>query len=563
MKRLACIIISAMILTLSMLVSAAEIADVTITEEISNGEVTIKGSVKNSISDSLISVLIFEGEVADLSANTSAIFSSVDAIGEGMSSNGEFELSLLLPELCGTGRYTAFISGANMETVRKGFDYASPFAAKQKLAALNGASNATDFSTKLLSYCDEVDFDYTAINATGFDKAGFFNKLFAARPQNGFSGLEDIEKAYASCLALQTLEDLPTASEKKDFLLLNADKLQLNIDKFTVLSGDIQLLVCAKINESTCATASALQKCIDESGLLCSFEAAEVWNDFQTLIEANSQSFPLTDSEKSMLNDISDKKNVYKLMFENKPQAYTMSTVLTAYTNAIEAQYSSENSSKRPGGSGGGGGGGGRNFAVNNIPKTESADTPVQESNKLFVDLGDAKWAEEAILYLAEKGIVSGVGNGYFLPHRAITREEFVKLIVEAFGLELSAPDAGFEDVAEGAWYEKYINAAVSAGAVKGISESRFGVGETITRQDMATIIYRVGNMKGISWEGNKDVSFADSDEIAEYAAPAVSALAKAGIINGISETEFAPWGAATRAQAAKIIYQVLMLIGK
>jgi len=178
--------------------------------------------------------------------------------------------------------------------------------------------------------------------------------------------------------------------------------------------------------------------------------------------------------------------------------------------------------------------------------------------SSVFTDLAGSEWAENAITALYKKGIVSGSGDGRFYPGNNITREEFVKLVIEAFNIEANDENTDFADVAKGAWYCKYINAAVNNGIVTGKDNGTFGIGENITRQDMAVILYRTAKALGYEFGVTKEVSFTDSENISDYAVEAVMALSNAGIINGMENGVFAPLENATRAQGAQIIYNVL-----
>ena len=168
-----------------------------------------------------------------------------------------------------------------------------------------------------------------------------------------------------------------------------------------------------------------------------------------------------------------------------------------------------------------------------------------------FTDLEGVEWAKSAISALYEKGIVAGDGEGKFDPSRNIKREEFVKMIVLAFGIEPKTGTNEFSDCIPGAWYEEYINAGVDAGLIKGVSAEEFGVGRNITREDMAVIVARAMKLD-ISAESE---TFTDDDEISDYAKDAVYAVKEKGVISGLGDGRFAPKMFATRAQAAKIIY--------
>jgi len=186
---------------------------------------------------------------------------------------------------------------------------------------------------------------------------------------------------------------------------------------------------------------------------------------------------------------------------------------------------------------------------VRNGSKAVSGIFTVQDM--VFTDVPPTHWANAAISELYGKGVVSGTGGGMFTPDAQVTREAFVKMSVTAFGDAYSDGVSGFADDG-GAWYSPYIKSAADTGLVTGYADGRFGVGESITRQDIAVILWRrLGQPEAAA------SSFADNDEIADYAKTAVAYLASQGIINGYEDGTFRPNDNATRAAAAKIIYGV------
>jgi len=212
------------------------------------------------------------------------------------------------------------------------------------------------------------------------------------------------------------------------------------------------------------------------------------------------------------------------------------------------------------GGSSGSGGGGSKDsFSVGmgatSIPNNSTTPSTIVTFN----DLGNHSWAVEAIQNLASLGIVNGVGAGKYEPGRTVTREEFVKLICEAFNIKTSSLSNDFSDVDKNAWYYSYINAAVENGIVAGISENEFGIGKKITREDMAVMIYRAIKNFGHSMRNGTFV-FADSAEISDYAVESVSALNNAGVITGTGNNMFSPKNYANRAEAAVVIHRCLKL---
>lgn len=170
-----------------------------------------------------------------------------------------------------------------------------------------------------------------------------------------------------------------------------------------------------------------------------------------------------------------------------------------------------------------------------------------------------AAWAIPYVMKLYTHGVVQGDENGNFQPGKSVSREEFVKMLVLALDVPESETDIVFADMEQGAWYRDYIQAAVAAGIVRGVSEQRFGVGETITREDMATMIYRaVTYLKQNIGNSEHAATITDAQDISSYAQEAVSALVRGGVISGNETGEFLPKDQSTRAEAAKMLAMLM-----
>ena len=212
------------------------------------------------------------------------------------------------------------------------------------------------------------------------------------------------------------------------------------------------------------------------------------------------------------------------------------------------------------GGSGGAPSGGGIT-----APSTPITSIPTEKpmNNKLpFADLENYQWAYTAIEHLYNNKICSGKSDTTFAPQDNILREEAVKLIINAFGIDQNQDTKlSFTDVADDAWYAEFIKAAVGSKVVGGISETEFGTGSNITRQDLAVMLYRALNASGKEIDiiiDNKAV-LSDLDSVSEYAREAVDYLVEIGAING-SDGKFRPNDYITRAEAAKMIYSVIKI---
>jgi len=183
---------------------------------------------------------------------------------------------------------------------------------------------------------------------------------------------------------------------------------------------------------------------------------------------------------------------------------------------------------------------------------------PSEENLKTeFSDVKVSDWYYTYLLDLKNKGIISGYEDGSFKPSNTVTREEFVKMIISAAGIELSTANEGFADVFANDWFAEYVYTAKENGIVNGIDENNFGTGRPVSRQDMSVIICNVLDTKT---SADKE-TFKDDGKIASYAKNAVYTMKALGVLNGYEDGTFNPSGNLTRAEAVKVISLVLELM--
>lgn len=184
------------------------------------------------------------------------------------------------------------------------------------------------------------------------------------------------------------------------------------------------------------------------------------------------------------------------------------------------------------------------------------------EGEVIFNDIADYAWAEEAIMALYNLDVINGVSEGAFAPADTVTREQFVKMLAIAFNITNTTNNTPtFADVPQDAWFAPYVTAMAAEGLVAGIDEANFGVGQNITRQDIAVLLYRIGEYNGAFEEKSLLNDFTDGDQIAPYALLAVGTLKSYGIISGTPDNAFLPASSATRAEAAQMIYNCYKVI--
>lgn len=176
---------------------------------------------------------------------------------------------------------------------------------------------------------------------------------------------------------------------------------------------------------------------------------------------------------------------------------------------------------------------------------------------KTFADLGAFPWAKHAIEVMASKGIVNGRSEAAFDPAAAVTRADFVKLLVAALDLKDEASGT-FPDVSKEAYYYETVAIAKELGIVKGDEKGNFNPNQHITRQDVMVMTARAMRIASKLETGTQEtlLAFKDGRKVSGYAGADVASLIEAGVING-ADGQIHPFNTASRAEAAMILYRV------
>lgn len=194
---------------------------------------------------------------------------------------------------------------------------------------------------------------------------------------------------------------------------------------------------------------------------------------------------------------------------------------------------------------------------TNTEDKEETGET--EETTKpetiTFSDVKETDWFYKGVSYVVENGMMNGVGDNQFAPNAPLTRE---MLAVVLYNMEKQPESTGvnpFADVKADMWYTDAIVWANANGIVAGYDNSTFGLGDSITREQLAAILYRYAQLKGYDVTEKADLTgYADSASISGYAVEAMQWANANGIVNGMTETTLAPQGTATRAQVATML---------
>lgn len=181
-----------------------------------------------------------------------------------------------------------------------------------------------------------------------------------------------------------------------------------------------------------------------------------------------------------------------------------------------------------------------------------------------FNDVSKSAWYYEGINYCYQNSYISGTSKDVFSPNSNVTREQFVMMLANIAGADLTLyadADTGMSDVPAGRWYSAAVSWAVSEGYVSGVAEGVFGLGQNITREQLARLFYLYAEKQGMDVEQRADLSvYTDADAVSEWAYDNVSWAVAMGLISGMTPAELGARGTATRAQAARIFMSFDMI---
>ena len=159
---------------------------------------------------------------------------------------------------------------------------------------------------------------------------------------------------------------------------------------------------------------------------------------------------------------------------------------------------------------------------------------------------------------------MDGVGEGQFAPNATTNRAMVVTILYRLAGEPAVAGDVGFTDVVAGQWYTDAVAWAAQKGIVNGISETEFAPSGDLTREQLATILYRYAESAGYDVSAQADLSgFPDAGDIQSYATQALSWAVAEGLLQGFEDDTLQPQSTATRAQIAAILMRFCQAVAK
>lgn len=447
---------------------------------------------------------------------------------------GAFSIRVGFPDSFAGGSYVTKVK-CDGETFTQSFQYFNAKEAEAVLKALSQASGKSAYlqilrdNAQTLGMAAYSDFTAEAVYglrpAQGYGAAAFY-KLYL-----GAASAEKLVKRAA------TLDEV--LYDYRNFLTVGYE------DEILQIEAPVKSLLEQRLLKED-YTKISFSDSVTKNLIVSKFRLAERYYDLEALCAKYADKIGLA------LGEIPQGKGdgVYKYLFDHKDSIDSIEDIRRLFAAGISAAGES--------GSSGGGGGGGSGYKPGGIsgngepPELPPEVTPAPQPSAFSDTAGH--WARAEIASLAKRGVISGFPDGSFRPEQAVTRGEFAKLAVCAFGISLENGQGRFSDVSEEAWYAEYVSAAAAAGLVQG-DGGRFSPEEPVTRQDAAVILYRY--LKALGREFQAGGQYTDQDEISDYAREAVAALSGEKLLSGF-DGAFHPAEPATRAMTAKMLYEIL-----
>lgn len=185
-------------------------------------------------------------------------------------------------------------------------------------------------------------------------------------------------------------------------------------------------------------------------------------------------------------------------------------------------------------------------------PSPEQPDSPPTVEN--FTDVKPSDWFYEPVLYVVERGLFQGTGVGVFAPHEHMNRGMLATVLHRMAGEPMGAYRGSFADVPEGTWYTPGVEWAAAMSIVNGTGADRFSPEQTITREQIAVMMYRYAAAFGFDVTGRGDLSeFSDGRLVSDYARDAMAWAVKTGILQG-SGGALNPGQNASRCEVATML---------
>lgn len=559
--------------------TAAEVVVRELQADVLGGTLTVTGVLSNAEKANHVLALVSAAgkDVSELS--TEEDYKKVVAMGYGATTSTDtesFSITVEMPDKLSSGTYRVTVGNSvAVNNPYAEFYYLGHADRETLLTAVNNEEITAEEFVAVLNKIP-VAFDASGASTAIFKTLGKNAKLKLAEL---ILAARDSEEGEIDIVAFGEIskEALLVAS----FAAADADKgyeaafaavkyynelagLDLNNAFFTRLS-DAENFVKAINAQGEVTKAEDISAAMDSALVLARLNETS-YLAMPQFIKDNNDFFGVDEDEYKEVTSVKKLKEYLCSALRSNTPVYTKADFATAWTASVEKAKEDYAKYKK---NQGGGGSSSKDDKKDNVLTTTTINQGLLRNDPLdkkttideyYDDLAGYEWAFGAILDLTQNNIINGTGNKKFEPARSLKREEFMKLLVNVFNLADLKATCSFSDVTDkDAWYYVYIASAQQAGITTGRGDGTFGIGDVVTREEMATLIYRAAQKAGITLSRlpQSATVYSDENAISPYALEAVGVLSDNQVIGAASEGVFLPQTGASRAQAASAIYNI------
>ncbi len=493
----------------------------------------------------------YEGAAAIVTISKDAENTIMNVVRTG--SGGVVTHSEIMPESFDGGRYDITVS-TKEKTLTGYFIYPLAESINSVLPIINSKETADDLCQALKDNADPLAIDMLIFEEIAEEVSAV---MFSQKPESGWSESAEFLKSYNNALAAVYLNN---GAAPVDVFSKYGAAFDFDAKNYTDLTDDEKARLDIYL-KNTDYTRISVTDAFYNGKAVSQLAVADSWS---TMLEKINENEDVLDLDKTYLDKLVNTDVAYQKLFGELKGGESVETIRSLFLEVTKSCFEKENnsgpvsSSKGSGGGGGGGGGGGASASTEKLPEVTAPDVTIvpDENTQTSTDFSDMTnhWAKDAVISLADSGIIGGFPDGTFRPDEAVTRAQFTVMVTRALGLN-SDEKCALTDVLEGSWYEKSVSAAVKSGIVTGMGDGKFYPDEYIKRQDALLILHRAFGEKLQKIEEN---SFSDSEKISDYAKDAVEALSAAGIVKGTDTGEIKPLDNTSRAEVATMLERIL-----
>ncbi len=411
------------------------------------------------------------------------------------------------------------------------------------------------------NYGTYMNLDMTAFNNLS-DKDAVYS-FMSTDTMIDLSDIESVADGFYGAVIIRTLAENSDSTEYMNFLdsdiykILNKDGVPKGKKEslFDELAPDLKNEVIKKAVTAQYKSTAELSDMLEFYVLEVSLEKAVQWTEVNPVMKKYKEAGLLNVDFKAY-NSLKNRQKADNALVGKSFASYK--EIETAFNDAVKSAAAAE---KKPSSNGGGGssGGGGGGMVIPSVKTPAPVEKPQEPVTALFTDMGDYMWANEAVTYLADKGIINGMGDGKFAPANGLTREEVSTIMVRTQKLSVDGKKSEFNDIPESRWSYPYVSAVYEAGLMIGVSDDMFGATSQITRNEFAVIMKRLIDLYDVKLTVNTGTKeYDDAQSIPDWAKESVMYMKGTGLMLGSIANRFDGGEIITRAYACDILYTVL-----